>query len=117
MGRWKLVERHLNEVLQDGLQANMTRTLEGLGHAVKWTRKQDGTLIANVGPVDGVGPSHRIKVPARFYEAGDLSRQRWAFAMRIWPSTEPMPRKSLTGRAAYQREYRARQAGSETPAP
>ena len=55
MGRWKLVERHLNEVLQDGLQANMTRTLEGLGHAVKWTRKQDGTLIANVGPVDARG--------------------------------------------------------------
>ena len=43
---------------------------------MKWTRKQDGTLIANVGPVEPGGPSHRINVPARFYEAGDLSRQK-----------------------------------------
>ena len=115
MGRWSLVERHLNDVLQAGLQLNMTRTLEGMGHSVKWTQTQDGTLIANVGPVDGVGPSHRINVPARFYAAGDLSRRKLGVRKRGTVGQLTMPRKSLAARTQYQKEYRARIRAAKKP--
>ena len=75
MGRWTFVAKHLNEVLQAGVQSNMTNTLEGMGHEVKWTHGNDGSLIAHVGPAKEGGPSHRINVPARFYEAGSISRK------------------------------------------
>ena len=75
MGRWSMVERHLNEVLRDGLRANLKGILEGMGHSVTFAEKKDGTLITTVGPVDG-GPPYQINIPPKFYEAGPMSRRK-----------------------------------------